>query len=160
MTSYPVKPTHAILAGGVPYFMEFAQGTGTAILPGDLVQFTAPGADCTVKAAVVDSTEVIGVANIHPIPGATPPRGGDRVTAFAATDMVEIIRGSIAVMLRIASSQTIECGEFVQAAGSGEVQAYVCGTDNDCQRIAQAMETTAQDTTTFQWGFFVMERVG
>ncbi len=160
MTSYPVSPAHAILAGGVPYFMEFAQGDGTAILPGDLVQFNNPAADCTVKAAVVDSTEVIGVANIHPVPGATPPRGGERTKAFAEDDMVEIIRGSIAVMLRIKTSEEIQCGEFVQPAASGEVMAFICGTDNDCQRIAQAMETTAQDTTAFSWGFFVMERVG
>lgn len=163
MTQYPVRATHGILVGGVPLFLEFEQGaeTGTAlILPGDLVEFTNPPNDCTVKAGQADSATVIGVANIHPVGAATPPRGGDRVTAYAAGDTIEIIRGACTVMLRIATSEQIQCGEMVQPAASGEVKAYVCGTDNDCQRIAQALETTAQDTTAFQWGVFALERFG
>ncbi|GAG75236.1 unnamed protein product, partial [marine sediment metagenome] len=34
------------------------------------------------------------------------------------------------------------------------------GTDNDCQRVAQALETTAQDTESYQWGMFALERFG
>ena len=154
MTQYPVKPSRAILVGGLPLFMEFEQGSGTAILPGDVVEFTNPSADCTVKAAATDSAAAIGIANIHPVPGATPPRGGDRLTAYEAGDQIEVISGPITVMLRIASSEEIQCGEYVQPGASGEVKAYVCGTDNDCQKVGQALETTAQDTTTFQWGIF------
>ena len=160
MTQYPVPADHAILVGGygAVRFLEFEQGdeTGDAlILPGDLVEFTAPGADCTVKAAQADSEAVIGVANIHPVGAATPPRGGTRTEAYQEEDQIEIINGPIVVMLRIAaSSGEISCGEFVQPAASGEVTAYVCGTDNDCQRIAQALETVAEDTTAFQWGMF------
>lgn len=159
MTQFPVPSTHSILVGGygAVRFLEFEQGaeTGTAlILPGDLVEFTNPPNDCSVKAGQVDSTSILGVANIHPVGTATPPRGGDRVTAYAEGDTVEVINGPITVMLRIKASETIECGEFVQPAASGEVSTYSCGTDNDCMRIAQALETVAQDTTSFQWGLF------
>ena len=163
MPQYPVAPAHSIVVGtpsGILY-MEFLQGVeigGNLILPGDLVQFTNPPADCTVKAGVVDSEEIIGVADIHV--ASVTMRGSDRVTAYALGDSVLIFRGSVICMLRIATSEDIQCGEFVQAAASGEVKAYVCGTDNDCQRVAQALETTAADTTTFQWGMFALERFG
>ena len=163
MTQYPVPTTHSILVGGVPLFMEFEQGAevGAAlILPGDLVEFTNPPNDCTVRSGQNNSETIIGVANIHPVGAATPPRGGDRLTAYAFGDTVEVIRGSLTVMLRIATSEEIQCVEFVLAAAGGEVKAYQCGTDNDCQRVAQALETTAQDTTQFQWGMFALERFG
>lgn len=159
MTQYPVRSDHAILVGGygAVRFLEFEQGAevgANLILPGDLVQFTSPPADCTVKAAVTDSTEVIGVANIHPVGAVTPPRGGTRTAAYQEGDMIEIINGPIVVMLRIKASEEIQCGEMVQPAASGEVMAYICGTDEVCQLIAQALETIAQDTTAFQWGLF------
>jgi hypothetical protein len=160
MTQYPVPTTHSILVGGLPLFMEFEAAESSAILPGDLVQFNNPPADCTIKEGQNEHDFIIGVANIHPVGAATPPRGGDRTTAFAAGDQVEVIRGPITVMLRIASSEEIQCGEYVQPAASGEVKAYVCGTDHDCERIAQALETTAQDTESFQWGMFALERLG
>jgi hypothetical protein len=157
MTQYPIKATHAILVGGLPRFLEFEQGaelTTALILPGDLVEFTSPPTDCTVKAGQADSTTILGVANIHPVGAVTPPRGGTRTVAYAAGDSIEIINGPITVMLRIATSADIQCGEFVQPAASGEVTAYICGTDNDCQRIAQALETNTADTQAFQWGLF------
>ena len=160
MTQYPLPTTHSIVVGtpsGILY-MEFEHGDGTAILPGDLVQFNNPGADCTIKAGAADSEEIIGVADIHT--ASTTLRGADRTTAYQEGDQVLCFRGSVICMLRIAASEQIQCGEFVQAAASGEVKAYVCGTDNDCQRVAQALETTAQDTTTFQWGMFALERFG
>ncbi len=160
---WPVPTTHSIVVAGLPLYMEFEQGTETgtaAILPGDLVEFTSPGADCTVKAGQADSETIIGVADISPQSATTPPRGGDRTTAYAAGDQVKIVRGPLLVMLRIATSQDIACGEFVQPAASGEVKAYICVTDNDCQRIAQAMETTSISTTTFQWALFALERFG
>ena len=163
MTQYPVPSTHGILLGGVPLFMEFLQGAevgGALILPGDLVEFTSPSADCTVKAGQADSSTIIGVANISPVGAIATPRGGDRLTPYQLDDPIEIMRGPLTVMLRIASSEDIQCGEMVQPAASGEVAAYVCGTDLDCQRIAQALETTAVDTTTFQWGMFALERFG
>ena len=162
MPQYPVPTTNSIVVGtpsGILY-MEFEHGDGTAILPGDVIQFNNPPADCTVKAGAADSEEIIGVADIWAASQTTPPRGSDRVTAYAEGDQVLCFRGTVMCMLRIASSEEIQCGEFVQSAGSGEVKAYVCGTDNDCQRIAQAMETTAQDTTSFQWGMFALERFG
>ena len=160
MPQYPVPTTNSIVVGtpsGILY-MEFEHGDGTAILPGDLVQFNNPPNDCTIKAGANDSEEIIGVADIHY--ASTTGRGADRATAYQEGDQVLCFRGSVTCMLRIATSEQIQCGEFVQAAASGEVKAYVCGTDNDCQRVAQALETTAQDTTTFQWAMFALERFG
>lgn len=155
MTQYPIPATHAILVGGLPRFLEFEQGaeTGTAlILPGDLVEFTSPGADCTVKAAQAESDYVLGVANIHPVGAATPPRGSKRAAAYAAGDTIEVINGPIVVMLRFAAGQAgINCGEYVQPAASGEVKLFVCGTDHNCEFIAQALETLAADTIDYQW---------
>ena len=157
MTQYPIKATHAILVGGLPRFLEFEQGaelTTALILPGDLVQFTSAPNDCSVKAAIDNSQEVIGVANIHPVGAVTPPRGGTRTVAYQEGDSIEVINGPITVMLRIATSEDIQCGEMVQPAASGEVKAYVCGTDTACDLIAQALETNTADTTAFQWGLF------
>lgn len=160
MTSFPIKANHGITVAGLPLYMEFEAASGSAILPGDLVEFNSPPSDCTVKEAGADTTVCIGVAEISPQSATTPPRGGDRTTAYAAGDQVEVVRGPIIVMLRIATSEDIQCGEYVQPAASGEVKAYICGTDNDCQRIAQALETNSALTTAFQWGVFALERIG
>lgn len=160
MTQYPVPSSHSIVVGGLPLYMEIEAASGSAILPGDLVQFNNPGTDCTVKEGQADSTNVIGVADISPQSATTPPRGGDRTTAYAAGDQVKIVRGPLTVMLRIATSADIACGDYVQPAASGEVKEYICVTDNDCQRIAQALETTSVSTTAFQWGMFALERFG
>ncbi len=159
MPQYPVPTTHSIIVGGYPLYLELE--AASEILPGDLVQFNSPAAgDCTIKAGVVDSQEIVGVAAISPQSATTPPRGGQRATGYAAGDQVKVVRGPLTIMLRVASSEQIQCGEFVQPAASGEVKAYVCVTDNDCQRIAQSLETLTQDTTAFQWGMFALERFG
>lgn len=154
MTQYPVAPTNAILMGGVPLYMEFEAAEGSAILPGDLVQFNNPPGDCTIKEGADDSAEVIGVADIAPI-GITLS-GGSRTDVYLAGQGVQVIRGAITVALRVATSNAIQCGEWVQPAPSGEVKAFVCGTDNECQQIAQALATTASSTLTFQWQVFYL----
>jgi len=164
MTSFPVPSTHSVVVGGLPLYMEIEAATSSAILPGDLVQYNNPGAgDCKIKEGADNSTEVIGVADISPQSATTPPRGGSRTAnalPYAAGDQVKVVRGPLTVMLRVAQSEQIQCGEFVQPASSGEVKAYICITDNDCQRIAQSLETLAQNTTAFQWGMFALERFG
>jgi hypothetical protein len=160
MTQWPVHSHHSIVVGGLPLYMEIEAASGSAILPGDLVEFNNPGTDCTVQEAQADQTKVIGVADISPQSATTPPRGGDRTTAYAAGDQVKIVRGPLTVMLRIATNSDIACGDYVQPASSGEVKEYYCVTDNDCQRIAQALETIGVSTTTFQWGMFALERFG
>lgn len=160
MPQFPVAPNHSVVVGtpsGIAY-MEWEAATDSAILPGDLVQFNAPPADCTIKEGAADSAEIIGVADVHM--ASTTGRGGDISTAYAAGDFVLVLRKAFTVMLRIAASEEIQCGEFVQPAASGEVKAYECGTDNDCQRIAQSLQTVTQDTENFQWGVFALERLG
>ena len=109
MTQWPVPTTHSILVGGLPLFYEPEAATGSAILPGDLVQFNNPPNDCTVKEGQADSTTVFCVANIHPVGTSDPPRGGDRTTAFSAGDQIEGISGPITVMLMIAASAISSC---------------------------------------------------
>jgi len=159
MPQYPVPTTHSIIVGGLPLYLEFE--AASEILPGDLVQFNSPAAgDCTIKAGANNSQEIVGVAAISPQSATTPPRGGERAEAYIAEDQVKVVRGPLTIMLRVAASEEIQCGEFVQPAASGEVKAYVCGTDNDCQRIAQSLETLTQNTLSFQWGMFALERFG
>lgn len=157
MTQYPMRATNMIITGGMPLWMSFE--AASEIFPGDLVQFNNPGAgDCTIKAGVVDSEEIVAVADISV--QSTTLRGGSRTKAYAAGDQVRCFRGPVTCMLRLATSEQIQCGEFVQPAASGEVKAYVCVTDNDCQRIAQSLETLAQNTLTFQWLHVALERFG
>ena len=152
MAQYPVAAPNAILVGGVPLYMEFEAALNSAILPGDLVQFNNAPTDCTIKEGQDDSEEVIGVADIAPI--GILLSGGSRTDVYLAGQGVQVLRGPITVMLRVASSNAIQCGEWVQPAPSGEVKAYVCGTDNACQQIAQALATTESTTLTFQWQVF------
>ena len=162
MPQYPVPAAHSIVVGtpsGILY-MEFLQGSGTAILPGDMVEFTNPGTDCTVKAAQADSEYVIAVADVH-YANLTTGAGKDRTHAYAAGDPVLMFRGTVNCMVRFASGQAgIGCGEYLQPAASGEVYPYVCGTDHDCQRVAQALETLPADTIAFQWLMVALERFG
>ena len=160
MTTYPVPSTHSVVVGGLPLYLQIKAATSSGILPGDLVEFNTPGTDCNVKEAGADTTLCIGVADISPQSATTPPRGGDKTTAYAAGDDVLIVRGPLTVMLRIATASDIACGDYVQPAASGEVKEYYCVTDNDCQRIAQSLETVSVSTTTFQWGMFALERFG
>ena len=103
------------------------------------MQFTnADVLDKTIKPAVVDSSSVIGVADISIDNKAL--RGGKRTSAYAQYDVVKVIKGTINVMLRLAGAEDIDRGEMLQPAASGEVKAYVCGTDNACQLIAQSLE--------------------
>lgn len=137
MTVWPLASTHSILVGGHPHIEEF-EAAGD-IFPGDLVEFNnATAADKTIKAAVVDSTAVIGVADISVDNIAL--RGGKRASKYEQYDVVKVIKGVINVMLRLAPSQDIDRGEMLQPAASGEVKAYECGTDNACQLIAQSLE--------------------
>ena len=166
MTQWPVPSNHSIVVAGLPLYMEIEHSTdGPDILPGDLVEF-AGTSDCTVKAGQVDSVSIIGVADISPQSATTPPRGSSRDATSPTTggytdgDQVKIVRGPLCVMLRIAASSDIGCGDFVQPAASGEVKEYYCITDNDCQRIAQALETTTVNTLSFEWGMFALERFG
>lgn len=131
------------------------------ILPGDLVQpCDAPAGDCRVQAGTADSICIIGVADISAASNTTPPRGSSRTVAYASADMVKVLRGPLTLMLRLAANELIQCGEFLKPAASGEVVAYQCTTDSDCLRIAQSLETLAQDTTGFQWIHVALERFG
>ena len=164
MPQYPVPSAHSIVVGtpsGIMY-MEFLQGDeigGALILPGDLVEFTVPGTDCTVKAAQAGSDYVIGVADVHV--GNMLGGGADRTHAYAEGDSVLVFRGTATCMLRLQMGQAgIGCGEFLKPAASGEVTLYTCGTDHDCERVAQALETIANDTDNFQWVMVALERFG
>jgi len=137
MPVWPVASTNSILVGGQPHIEEFE--ASEEIYPGDLVEFTnADVYDKTVKPAVVNSSAVIGVADISV--DNKDLRGGKRTSAYAAKDVVKVIKGTINVMLRLAGGQDIDRGEMLMPAASGEVKAYNCATETSCTLIAQSLE--------------------
>jgi len=137
MPVWPVASTHSIFVGGLPHIEEFE--AASEIYPGDLVEFNnADALDKTIKAGTNDSVAIIGVADISVDNIAL--RGGKRASAYAAGDVVKVIKGTINVMLRLAGVQDIARGEMLGPAASGEVKAYECVTDNPCQLIAQSLE--------------------
>jgi len=137
MTVWPLASTHSILVGGEPHIEEFE--ASEEIFPGDLVEFTnASALDKTIKPAVVNSSAVIGVADISIDNKAL--RGGKRTSAYAAKDVVKVIKGTINVMLRLAAAEDIDRGEMLMPAASGEVKAYNCATETSCTLIAQSLE--------------------
>lgn len=143
---WPVAPAQAIVDAGVPLEMEL-EANGD-IYPGDVVEFDTT--DCPrIKAGEEDTEGIIGVADISM--GSYTGRGAKRTVCYEAGDQVKLVSGDILVMLRLVDSVAITCGDHLQPAPSGEVKKYVCGTDNACQLLAQAFESKASDTTTFQW---------
>ena len=109
------------------------------IFPGDLVEFTnADVLDKTIKAGTNNSNAIIGVADISV--DNINLRGGKRTSAYAAGDVVKVIKGVINVMLRLAAAEDIDRGEMLMPAASGEVKAYNCSTENSCTLVAQSLE--------------------
>ncbi len=138
MPVWPVASANSIFVGGSAIVIEEFEAS-EAILPGDLVEFTnADALDKTIKPAVVNSSAVIGVADISVDNKAL--RGGKRTSAYAQYDVVKVIKGPINVMLRLAGGQDIDRGEMLMPAASGEVKAYNCATETSCTLIAQSLE--------------------
>ena len=147
MPVWPVASYNSIFVGGLPHIEEFEASEN--IMPGDLVEFTnADVNDKTVKPAVVNSTAVLGVADISVDNKAL--RGGKRTSAYHAGDVVKVIKGVINVMLRLAAAEDIDRGEMLMPAASGEVKAYNCSTENSCTLIAQSLEDKV-NYTLFTW---------
>lgn len=137
MPVWPVASNNSIFVGGLPLIEEFE--AASEIYPGDLVEFQNDDAnDKRIKAGTNDSNAIIGVADITADNKAL--RGGKRSSAYAAEDVVKVIKGPINVMLRLAANQDIDRGDMLQPAASGEAKEYQCGTDNACQLVAQSLE--------------------
>lgn len=151
---YPQRANNMIITGGLPLWMSFTAYQD--ILPGEVLEFAA---GCTVKPAVADSTEAVAIADIS-VQSSSTYRGGSRTKAYIAGDQVRCFRGPVTCMLRLITAAEISCGEMLQPAADGEVDAYICATDHDCQRIAQSLETLSTNTLTFQWIHVALERFG
>ncbi len=137
MPVWPVAADNAIFVGGLPVIEDFE--ASAEIYPGDLVEFTnADALDKTIKAATVNSSSVIGVADISI--DNTALRGGKRTLPYAAEDVVKVLKGPINVMLRLAAAEDIDRGEMLMPAASGEVKSYNCATETSCTLIAQSLE--------------------
>jgi len=143
---WPVAASQAILVAGVPLEMEF-ECTGD-IYPGDVVEFDTTACP-KIKAGANETDGIIGVADISM--GSYTGRGAKRTVAYESGDQVKVISGDILVMLRLANSNAITCGDHLQPAASGEVKAFVCGTDNACELLAQAFESKSSNTLAMQW---------
>jgi len=145
MPVWPVASNNSIFVGGKIHIEEFECAFGETILPGDLVQFnSADPFDKTIKEAGVNSSAVIGVADISVDNKAL--RGGKRTSEYEAGDVVKVIKGVINVMLRLAAGEDIDRGEMLMPAASGEVKAYNCATETSCTLIAQSLEDKPSHT--------------
>ncbi len=138
MPVWPVASANSIFVGGSGIVIEEFEAS-EAIYPGDLVEFTnADALDKTIKPAVVNSSAVLGVADISI--DNKDLRGGKRTLPYAALDVVKVIKGPINAMLRLAGGEDIDRGEMLMPAASGEVKAYNCATETSCTLIAQSLE--------------------
>ena len=136
-----VPPANAIIIDGDPLWLEFEAAPGSAILPGDIVEFNTTyctGGQSKVKEAALNTEAAIGVADVEP--------ENARTVAHDAGDAVLIACGHIQTLLRLAAGNAITCGNHLKPAASGEVALYTCyesTTDwyggNPCLMIAQAL---------------------
>jgi hypothetical protein len=142
-----VMPANAILVNGVPLRHEWEAAPGSAILPGDLVEFNTnycTHGEAKIKEAAALSELVLGVADVEP--------WHPKTVAYDAGDNVKVISGNIVVVLRLAAGNDVVCGDLLKPAASGEVQILDCedGTDdpdeNACLKMAQALNTYASAT--------------
>lgn len=148
MTQWPMAKTTIIFVSGIGTVTEYEAYDGN-ILPGDAVKFQARG---IIQVCSVDDADCIGFALITPNMSKTTGAlsGGKRSSAFATGDAVKVVKGPVFIMARLAPSQTIVRGQYLQCANSGELSAYECVTDNVCQRVARA-EMSVTSVTLFQW---------
>lgn len=146
-----VMPAKSILVNGVPLMHEWEAAPGSAILPGDVIEFnTAYCSDGEQKImeSPANSEYFLGVAICEP--------WGDRTTVHSAGDQVRVYSGSIVVVLRLAAGNAVTCGDNLKTAASGEVQELDCeaGTDdvdsNACLRLGRVLNTYAS-LTVFQF---------
>ena len=146
-----VAPANGILVHGVPLNEEFIAAPGSAILPGDLVEFDTgycADGEAKIKEAAANSEHVLGVAE--------QSHEGDRDDVYTVADPVRVINGDIIVLLRLAANNAITCGDNLKSAASGEVQELDCeaGTgdpdENACLLVARARESKAS-ATVVQW---------
>ena len=150
-----VMPANAILIHGKPLDEEFEAAPGSAILPGDLVEFnTAYCADglAKIKECAALSENALGFAE--------QAYNGDKDDVYTITDgvgqAVRVMNGDIILAARLAAGNAITCGDNLKPAASGELQELDCeaGTDdpddNACLLVARARESVAS-ATVVQW---------
>lgn len=146
-----VMPANAILVHGKPLDEEFEAAPGSAILPGDLVEFnTSYCADglAKIKECAALSEHALGFAELA--------HDGDKDDVYTAGDAVRVLNGDIIVAARLAAGNAITCGDNLKPADSGELQELDCeaGTsdvdENACLLVARARMSLAS-ATTVQW---------
>ena len=146
-----VVPANSILVHGVPLNEEFIAAPGSAILPGDVVEFDVSycaDGEAKIVESPANSENTIGIA--------IPSHEGDVDDVYAVNDPVRVINGDVIVRLRLAANNAITCGDNLKTAASGEVQELDCeaGTDdpdeNACLLVARARVSMAS-ATVVQW---------
>lgn len=145
-----VMPANAILIHGKPLDEEFEAAPGSAILPGDLVEFnTAYCADglAKIKECATLSEHALGFAE--------QAYDGDKDDVYAAGEAVRVMNGDIIVAARLAAGNAITCGDNLKPAASGELQELDCEEildveNNACLLVARARMSLAS-ATVVQW---------
>jgi hypothetical protein len=142
-----VIPANSIKVNGVPLRHEWEAAPGSAILPGDIVEFDTnycTGGHSKIKECAANSEFAVGVAEVEPL--------NEKTDAYDASDQVRVLSGNIVVALRLAAGNAVTCGMNLKPAASGEVAVLDCeaGTNdvnsNACLRVAQALESHASAT--------------
>jgi hypothetical protein len=158
-----VLPANSIKIDGQPLIYELEAAPGSAILPGDVVEFNT--SYCTdgmakIKECGVNSEVFLGVAEQGMInQGLSTAKFGDVDEVFAAGDIVRVMAGVFVFKGRLAAGETITCGDLLKPAASGELAKLTCesGTsdpdENACLKAAQAL-TSYSSATVFQFGIF------
>lgn len=146
-----VMPANSILIHGVPLWEEFEAAPGSAILPGDLVEFDTrycADGEAKIMECAEGSEDFLGVAE--------QSHAGDADDAFSAGDQVRVMSGDIIVRMRLEAGNEVTCGDLLKPAASGEIQPLDCeaGThdpaDNPCLLAAQA-RASYSSATLVQW---------
>jgi len=147
-----VLPANAIKINGDPFEEEFEAAPGSAILPGDVVEFNTSycaNGEAKIKECAANSETFLGIAE--------QSHEGDKDDVFTAGDAVRVlsVKGVFAFRLAAASG-VIVCGDLLKPAASGEVTLLECETGthdpahNACLLVAQARETKS-NSTVVQW---------
>ncbi len=118
------KPNNKIVAAGEPLVQELKVETATNMYPGRLVKKGTNDDDIVVNTANGAAVGWLGYEQTNP---QYKPANVD--TAYSAGDYVAVLNGGGFVIVgRLASGQSVDKGDKLEAAANGELTALSSGT--------------------------------
>lgn len=122
----------AIVKKGEPLVDEFIVETATNMIPGRLVK----KGTTDEKVVVNDGTSPVGWLGYEQTAARYQPANDS--TAYAAGDVVAVLRGHIKIKAHLASGQSVAMGDPLTGTSAGELAAATVGTN---EIVAYAAET-------------------